>query len=100
MKIHATICDLPAHVETVDDQDRPFVPGLAVSVSELVRRQSLGLPMGVGVHGVTNIPEGMDYEAARAEALRFIRMEELRRQDVAASSAAPLVSPPAPEIQE
>ena len=95
MKIHATIIDRPPHVEMVDDLDRPFVPGLAVSVSELVRRQALGLPMGVGVHGVTNIPEGISYEDARAEALRYIRMNEIRQAEAAAAAAA-AAAPQAP----
>lgn len=55
------------------------VPGQAVTAAELFRRQSLGLPMGVGVHGVTNIPEGMSYEQARREALWYIQREEARK---------------------
>lgn len=65
-----------------------FIPGLAVSVSEIVRRRTLGLPLGVGVHGVTDIPEGMSYEEARFEALRYVRMEEMRRQEAAEAAAA------------
>lgn len=75
MRIHATICDENRHIEFVDGSS-VTVPGLAVSGAELFRRQSLGLPMGVGVHGVTNIPEGMSFEQARFEALRYIAMNK------------------------
>lgn len=69
------------------------VPGLAVSAAELFRRQSLGLPMGVGVHGVTDIPEGISYEQARFEALRYVRMNEIRAQEAANASAPPEAPP-------
>lgn len=92
MKVHATITDHAAHYEHVEGSSST-VPGLAVSVSELFRRQSLGLPMGVGVHGVTNIPEGMSFEQARAEALYYVRKNEER----SSAAAAPPGAPPGPD---
>lgn len=93
MKIHATICNKPRHIERVDGSTET-VPGLAVSGAELFRRRSLGLPMGVGVHGVTNIPEGMSYEQARFEALRYMAM------NAKAQEAPPAPSEPAPPPAE
>jgi hypothetical protein len=49
--------------------------------------------MGVGVHGVTDIPEGMSYEQARYEALRYVRMSEIRAQE-AAQAAQSAADPP------
>lgn len=54
----------------------------------------MGLPLGVGVHGVTDIPEGMTFEQARFEALRYVRLEQERQ---AAAAASPTDVPPSPE---
>lgn len=91
MKIHATVTKVPQHLESVEGSSET-VPGLAVSAAELWRRQSLGLPMGVGVHGVTNIPEGMSFEQARAEALYYVRRNE---EAAAAAAVPPVVEAPA-----
>lgn len=87
MKIHATITTDPQHLECVAGSSMT-VPGLAVSAAELFRRRSLGLPMGVGVHGVTDIPEGMSYEQARLEALRYVRMNEIALESAQAAAQA------------
>lgn len=94
MKIHATITSDPQHLEDVEGSSKT-IPGLSVSAAELFRRQSLGLPMGVGVHGATDIPEGMSYEQARFEALRYVRMNEIRSQEAAQAAASPPADPPA-----
>lgn len=96
MRIHASITESPQHLESVEGSSQT-VPGLAVSAAELFRRQSLGLPMGVGVHGVTDIPEGMSYEQARFEALRYVRMNEIRAQEAAKASVPPADPPGAQE---
>lgn len=96
MRVHATINLRPLRYEKVDGSSLT-VPGQAVSAAELFRRQSLGLPMGVGVHGVTNIPEGMSYEQARREALWYVQREAERRSAADQQPPQPVLDPQAPE---
>lgn len=91
MRIHASLNELPVHVEEVKG-DSLTVPGMAVSTAELFRRRSMGLPFGVCVHGVTDIPEGMSLEQARLEALRLIKMNQER---VPGSDVPPAADRPA-----
>lgn len=92
MKTHALNTERPLRLEMVDPVS-VTVPGLAISVSEIVRRQSLGLPVGCGVHGITDIPEGMSFEAARREALYWIQ------RDAAAKAAAEVPPAEVPPVE-
>lgn len=92
MKTHALNTERPLRLETVDPVS-VTVPGLAISVSELARRKSLGLPYGCGVHGVTDIPDGMSYEDARREALYWIQ------RDAAANAAVDVPPAEVPPVE-